>query len=571
MPTSPITCLAFSNKFTDIIAAGQYNGQVLFWDLRTDKPQIYTPSDTDKPKVTEAEKSHYDAVFDVVWPGGRTGAECISAAPDGRVLWWDWRNLSQGPITNALLTDGLPGDRVIGATRLDNSTEQPMKVLVGTEQGYVFQVIRKGADGNVSNRFGLEGGKHHGPIFAIQRNPAQNLSKYFMTIGDWTAKMWADDLKVPLITTRYHDAYLTDGCWSSTRPGIFFLTRSDGWIDIWDYYYRQNEICFSQKISDYPLTCMSVKPKTSDLLIGDASGSITLLRLCKSLWEPQPKGVEEGALKVMFEREGSREKTLLQQKKMLETRRAKELSKKEVKKEVKKKDMVGEKIKELEDDFFKALEQYQNKLDSGVMEGSGVFREEEKKEEKKAEEVVPEDKKEAETAEIKKEEAAAVAGVGAEADTEEKKEGGEEQKEAAGEPGAEDKDKEVPPTEEKKPEDEPLPEDQKAEPKAEVPAHKEDEEALDLREGLLDDLDKHVEEGDAKKEGTKEEEKAEVKPEAKAEAEAKAETEAKAEEKAEDKTDEKKEEKKEEEDARLGDDAHLALLSDAEEELEDKK
>eukprot|EP00826_Nyctotherus_ovalis_P005357 TRINITY_DN11208_c0_g1_i14.p1 TRINITY_DN11208_c0_g1~~TRINITY_DN11208_c0_g1_i14.p1 ORF type:complete len:431 (-),score=214.03 TRINITY_DN11208_c0_g1_i14:96-1388(-) len=430
-----------------------------------------------------------------------------------------------------------------------------MKVLVGTEQGYVFQVMRKGADGNVSSRFGLEGGKHHGPIFAIQRNPAQSLGKYFMTIGDWTAKMWADDLKVPLITTRYHDAYLTDGCWSSTRPGIFFLTRSDGWIDIWDYYYRQNEICFSQKISDYPLTCMSVKPKTSDLLIGDASGSITLLRLCKSLWEPQPKGVEEGALKVMFEREGSREKTLLQQKKMLETRRAKELSKKEVKKEVKKKDMVGEKIKELEDDFFKALEQYQNKLDSGVMEGSGVFREEEKKEEKKVEEVVPEDKKELETAEVKKEVA------GAEGEAEEKKEGEEEQKGEMGELGAEDK--EVPAAEEKKPEDEkavpvPLPEDQKEAPKAEVPADKE-EEALDLREGLLDDLDKHVEEGEAKKEGEKTGEKVEDKAEEKAEE--------RAEEKAEDKT----EEKKEEEDAKLGDDAHLALLSDAEEELEDKK
>lgn len=372
---------------------------MLFWDLRADKPQIYTPSDTDKPKMTEAEKSHYDAVFDVVWPGSKTGAECISAAPDGRVLWWDWRNLQQGPITSALLTDGLEGERVVGATRLDNSTEQPMKVLVGTEQGYVYQVIRKGAEGNISNRFGAEGGKHHGPIFAIQRNPAQNLNKYFMTIGDWTAKMWADDLKTPLITTRYHDAYLTDGCWSSTRPGIFFLTRSDGWIDIWDYYYRQNEICFSQKISDYSLTCMAVKPKTADILIGDASGSVTLLEMCKSLWEPQPKGVEEGALKVMFEREGSREKTLLQQKKMLETRRAKEL-KKEVKKEIKKKNVVEEKIKELEADFFDTLKRYQEKLESGILEGSGVFKEEERREEKKE----VEEKKEDEEAEFKKEE-----------------------------------------------------------------------------------------------------------------------------------------------------------------------
>ena len=367
LPPSPITSLAFSNKFTDILAAGLYNGQVLFWDLRADKPQAFTPSETDKPKITEAEKSHYDAVFDVVWPGSKTGAECISAAPDGRVLWWDWRNLSQGPITTALLTDGLPGDRVLGATRLDNSTEQPMKVLVGTEQGYIVQVMRKpGNKGEVASRLGMEGGKHHGPVFGIQRNPAQNVSKYFLTVGDWTAKIWAEDLKVPLITTRYHDAYLTDGCWSSTRPGIFFLTRSDGWIDIWDYYYRQNEVCYSQKISDYSLTCMAVKPKTSDILIGDASGSITLLQLCKSLWEPQPKGIEENALKSMFEREYNREKTLVQQRKTLENKKEKEKEKpKEAKQGEKKKTFVESKIKELEADFFKRAKQFQEGMDTG--------------------------------------------------------------------------------------------------------------------------------------------------------------------------------------------------------------
>ena len=351
--------------------------------------------------MSEAEKSHYDAVFDVVWPGSKTGYEFISCAPDGRVIWWDWRNLQQGPLTAALMTDGLPGDRVVGATRLDNSTDQPLKVLVGTEQGYVFQLMRKGAEGNITKRFGVEGGKHHGPIFAIQRNPAQSLSKYFLTIGDWSAKLWADDSDVPLITTRYHDAYLTDGCWSTTRSGIFFITRSDGWIDIWDYYYRQNEICFSQKISDYPLTCIAMKPKTSDILIGDSSGSVTLLQLCKSLWEPMPKGVEDGSLKVMFEREGSREKTLQQQKKRIATLKAKE-AKKEAKKEIKKKDLIEEKITELEADFFKTLKEYQDKIDSGIMDGSGVFREEEKKkEEKKIDEPKEEKKDEERTGEVK--------------------------------------------------------------------------------------------------------------------------------------------------------------------------
>eukprot|EP00960_Hanusia_phi_P057993 763736-Hanusia_phi.AAC.2 len=30
------------------------------------------------------------------------------------------------------------------------------------------------------------------------------------------------------MTTKYHASYLTDGCWSPTRPGVFFTTKMDG-------------------------------------------------------------------------------------------------------------------------------------------------------------------------------------------------------------------------------------------------------------------------------------------------------------------------------------------------------
>lgn len=46
-------------------------------------------------------------------------------------------------------------------------------------------------------------GKHHGPIYSIQRNPTQN--KYFMTVGDWTARIWAEDLKTPIMTTKVRE------------------------------------------------------------------------------------------------------------------------------------------------------------------------------------------------------------------------------------------------------------------------------------------------------------------------------------------------------------------------------
>ena len=426
--------------------------------------------------------------------------------------------------------------------------------------------MRKGAEGNVTKRFGVEGGKHHGPIFAIQRNPAQSLSKYFLTIGDWSAKLWADDSDVPLITTRYHDAYLTDGCWSTTRSGIFFITRSDGWIDIWDYYYRQNEICFSQKISDYPLTCIAMKPKTSDILIGDASGSVTLLQLCKSLWEPMPKGVEDGSLKVMFEREGSREKTLQQQKKRIATLKAKE-AKKEAKKEIKKKDLIEEKITELEADFFKTLKEYQDKIDSGIMDGSGVFREEEKKkEEKKIDEPKEEKKDEERTGEVKAQDTTIQP-----TPEDQKQQTSENQKQQT----SEDTKQQSTPEDTKQqptPEDtkqQPTPEDQKQQPTSEDKQQQKTPEDSKVeptpedkkQEGKTED--KKPEETSKVEESRQDDKPEEVKPET-----------SKVEESQERPTEEKKEpeatkteDKKDEEhhDAELGDEAHLALVDDLDE------
>ena len=47
-----------------------------------------------------------------------------------------------------------------------------MKYLVATEQGLILQLNKRPNKGvEVQTRFGMEAGKHHGPIYACQRNP----------------------------------------------------------------------------------------------------------------------------------------------------------------------------------------------------------------------------------------------------------------------------------------------------------------------------------------------------------------------------------------------------------------
>ena len=308
LPSSPLCCMSFNNKSPEIIVGGSYNGSICFFDTRQGNS-----SGVIKPfKTSILEKSHHDPVYSVEWVVCKTGTECVSSSTDGRVLWWDWKESAESPAETLIINESFPGadpdsepkNKVLGATSMCyNQDAGPLKYLLGTEQGYIMQAQkRKTID--IQQRFGFDGGKHHGPVYSISRNPGH--SKYFLSVGDWSAKIWTEELKSPIMQTRYHSAYLTDGCWSTTRPGLFYLTRIDGFLDVWDFYYRQNESAYSQKISDSPLTSIAINQNMA--AIGDAEGTVSIIQLCKPLFEVANK--EKEVMQQIFEREFRREKNL---------------------------------------------------------------------------------------------------------------------------------------------------------------------------------------------------------------------------------------------------------------------
>lgn len=40
---------------------------------------------------------------------------------------------------------------------------------------------------------------------------------------------------------RYHNTYITGGCWSPSRPGVFFSTQMDGTLNVWDLHYKHTD------------------------------------------------------------------------------------------------------------------------------------------------------------------------------------------------------------------------------------------------------------------------------------------------------------------------------------------
>jgi len=409
LPPSPLCCLRFNPKNTDSLVGGSYNGLITFYDLRRSGSSGGTGTGTGNSTVSSSskevtpystsviEKSHHDPVYDVFWINSKTGNQCVSVSTDGQMLWWDTRRLTEPTDSILLCTDSKANSngQVLGGSAMEYNSEAPSKYLVGTEQGVVMMVnLKNRKQNNGITVFDQGPGKHHGPIYSIQRNPAN--SKCFLTVGDWTARIWMEDLRTPIMTTKYHSSYLTSACWSPTRAGVFFVTRMDGVVDIWDYYYRQNEVAYSHKVGDAMLSSIAVQGAGSTsgtvqsqgtsgyssggklVAIGDVTGTVSLLELCESLALSQAN--EKKAIELMFDREMKQEKNLEVRERDLKKQRAAEMEARN-REAQDKKDAKDEKmeallrkvdadflamIKAAEDDESKAAESTSIGIDTGV-------------------------------------------------------------------------------------------------------------------------------------------------------------------------------------------------------------
>ena len=356
---SPLCCLRFNPKSTDTLVGGCYNGLITYFDLR--KPNATTRC-CEPIETSLVEKSHHDPVSDVFWISSKTGHQCASVSTDGKMMWWDTRKLIEPLDSLVLCSDIKSGGTILGGSSLEyNSEAGPTKYLVGTEQGTVVSInLRNKKSNNGVTVYDDGPGKHHGPVYSIQRNPTHN--KFFMSIGDWTAKIWAEDLKTPIVTTKYHSNYLTGGCWSPTRVGVFYTITVDGSLNVWDFYHRQNEVAYTHKVGDAALSAIAVQGNTQAggklVAVGDANGTISLLEVCNSLSQPQKN--EKSGMNNMFEREMRREKNLESRQK--EMRREKTLEEEKAKKGECDEDAEEEKKKNMETVLLKIEEKFNNMM-----------------------------------------------------------------------------------------------------------------------------------------------------------------------------------------------------------------
>ncbi|XP_018351599.1 PREDICTED: dynein intermediate chain 3, ciliary-like [Trachymyrmex septentrionalis] len=264
--SSPLLIVEFNSHDSSMLISGLMSGQVCNWDIRIgDRPV----------QMSHRQFSHRNPANQTLWIQSKSNNEFFSASTDGAIKWWDIRKMRQPTEELVIdLDDPLRADilRAIGVTKLQPNIGD--RFLAGMENGMVINIRRKAM--NPVDKLAMRFNCHVGPVIAIDRNPF--FTKNFLTVGDWTVKIWSEDIREGyLITIREQNADLRGGCWSRSRYSVFFTINATGLLEVYDILSGVASPVTTFRVCNDSLTTITPHENGQLLAVGSHDGNIYLV------------------------------------------------------------------------------------------------------------------------------------------------------------------------------------------------------------------------------------------------------------------------------------------------------
>ncbi|NXI97389.1 WDR63 protein, partial [Psophia crepitans] len=180
--------------------------------------------------------------------------------------------------------------------------------FVGTEDGeivYSDWIMETDSDSAkpVSQKHAQKYTIHTETINTLQRSPF--FKDIMLSVGGRSFAIWKEGVtNGAILQSSCSAARNTAGRWSLTRPGVFFIGRDDGNIDIWDLLQKTHEPSHLQNISKSMITFLSPwisSSKQNFLAVSDDLGALHILEICETLSHPSEN--EHATILDYFERE----------------------------------------------------------------------------------------------------------------------------------------------------------------------------------------------------------------------------------------------------------------------------
>ncbi|KAM5320931.1 dynein axonemal intermediate chain 3 [Glossophaga mutica] len=366
---------------------------VCFWDIRPLK--TITPQPTDKKKEESIEiPSDIPTTFlhlDLSWKPlsklklskGETSLDhCptkISLSDDRLLYKTQDKALAENKAMRSGETNPYQNLESGLANMLKPIEDFCTKFFVGTEEGEViytdWKLERDPETGRLMTRKPVslysvhDSAVHDGAVHTIQRSPFYK--DILLTVGGWNVAIWKENVMIgPLLQSCCAPKRYTAAHWSLTRPGVFYIGREDGYIDIWDLLEKTHEPAQSQNICITMITC--IKPwtfsaKQQFIAIADYYGTLHILEIPWTLSHPSANEVL--IVSHYFEREVKHLEYVRQRKEI------REKEKKEMELEMEKKKIkTYQKTKEQLEAELKAEYERYLELEKSTLFGLGLFK-----------------------------------------------------------------------------------------------------------------------------------------------------------------------------------------------------
>ncbi|XP_055683423.1 dynein axonemal intermediate chain 3 [Lutzomyia longipalpis] len=157
---------------------------------------------------------------------------------------------------------------------------------ISTSLGEIYEVKWKGHEtdpqavinrdqGNLTQSFAPI---HDGPVVVLERNPF--IPDVILSIGTRVLAIWRLDTPQTPIYYRRRPAALVSAKWSIRRAAVFFITRDDGDIEIWDLLNQTQSPTLVESIGSQIVTTIVQQklPLMQDVVaIGDFNSNIRIL------------------------------------------------------------------------------------------------------------------------------------------------------------------------------------------------------------------------------------------------------------------------------------------------------
>eukprot|EP00003_Mantamonas_plastica_P023996 TRINITY_DN440_c1_g1_i1.p1 TRINITY_DN440_c1_g1~~TRINITY_DN440_c1_g1_i1.p1 ORF type:complete len:633 (-),score=221.70 TRINITY_DN440_c1_g1_i1:15-1913(-) len=131
---------------------------------------------------------------------------------------------------------------------------------------------------------------HTGPTVVLAQSPF--FDDIFLTGGEWNFGVWKWGVFEELLRSPNGTSRVTSATWSPSRPGVFFIGRSDGGVEMWDLLDRSHEPSIRQSLFPSAVTSMQFQKVPVHhrrgheqylLALGDEAGVLHIMEVPRNL------------------------------------------------------------------------------------------------------------------------------------------------------------------------------------------------------------------------------------------------------------------------------------------------